>query len=64
MENLKKITEDVGGKHRFWFTTLEQVTPKTVLAKLIWQIATKDGQYALIDLPEPDSPPPQSGKTT
>ncbi|MDQ5853257.1 MAG: replication-relaxation family protein [Chloroflexota bacterium] len=39
LANLKRITEEAGGKQRFWFTTFEQVTYRTVLDTPIWQVA-------------------------
>ena len=47
LENLKRITEQAGGRGRFWFTTFDQVTPKTVLTKPIWHKAGQDGQFRL-----------------
>jgi hypothetical protein len=46
--NLQRITEEAEGKQRFWFTTLEQVTPETTLANSIWKVATKVGEYPLV----------------
>jgi hypothetical protein len=48
LANLKRITEQVGGRKRFWFTTLDQVTPNTVLTALIWQKAGSDGCFPLL----------------
>lgn len=39
MENLKEITERVGGKFRFWFTTFGQITTESILTAPIWQMA-------------------------
>lgn len=52
--NLKKITEEVGGKHRYWFTSIDRIfarkgEPLTkVLTEPIWEIATRNGQYPLL----------------
>ena len=46
--NLKAITEREGGKGKFWFTTLAQVTPETVLTMPIWQKAGSDELHSLI----------------
>lgn len=45
--NLKAITERVGGKSRFWFTTFEQVSAETVLTEPIWSVAGREGRYTL-----------------
>ena len=46
--NLKAITEREGGKGKFWFTTLDQVTPETVLTAPIWRKAGSDELHSLI----------------
>lgn len=54
LANLKKITEEVGGKHRYWFTSIDRIfarkgEPLTkVLTEPIWEIATRNGQYSLL----------------
>jgi hypothetical protein len=48
LANLKKITEEAGGKSRFWFTTFEQLTSDTALSQPIWQIAGREGEYSLV----------------
>lgn len=52
LANLKRITEQAGGRKRFWFTTLAQVTPATVLTTPIWHKAGQPGRFSL--LPPPD----------
>jgi hypothetical protein len=47
LKNLKAITEDAGGRKRFWFTTFERLTAASVLTEPIWHVATKDGLHAL-----------------
>lgn len=47
-ENLRRGTETTGGKQRFWFTTLEQVTPQAILTAPIWQVATMTDLQALV----------------
>lgn len=42
LENLKKATEQAGGKDLFWFTTLDQVSPTNVFFRPIWQLANDD----------------------
>jgi hypothetical protein len=49
LENLKAATETVGGKRRFWFTTLGRVTPETVLTAPIWLLASEDSARALVE---------------
>ncbi len=48
LENLKRITEQVGGRSRFWFTTFDQITPKTVLSEPIWYKAGQEGRFRLV----------------
>lgn len=48
LENLKHITEQAGGRDRFWFTTFDQLTPQTVLTEPIWQKAGAAGQFRLV----------------
>lgn len=47
LKHLKAITEKVGGKARFWFTTFDQIAPTTVLTTPIWHVAGKEGVYSL-----------------
>jgi hypothetical protein len=47
LQNLKAITERVGGKARFWFTTFEDVDPARVLTHPIWQVAGRQGTHTL-----------------
>jgi hypothetical protein len=47
LENLKRITEEAGGKSRFWFTTFDRIAPGTVLSQPIWQVAGREGEYSL-----------------
>ncbi len=48
--NLVKMTEENAGKQRFWYTTQEQISSKTVLTEPIWKVATKEGLSPLIRL--------------
>lgn len=48
LANLKGVTEKVGGKGRFWFTTFEKVQGADVLADPIWLKAGSAGLNALI----------------
>jgi hypothetical protein len=47
--NLKAITEEVGGKARFWFTTLEHIRTGDILTDPIWQVATRNTIHSLVD---------------
>lgn len=39
MINLKRATEEAGGRRRFWFSSLAEVIDENVLSANIWQIA-------------------------
>lgn len=47
--NLKRATEQVGGKRRFWFTTAKEISPESVLYQPIWLLATEDELRSLIE---------------
>ncbi len=47
LANLKRITEQAGGRGRFWFTTFDQVNPQTILTEPIWHKAGQDGRFRL-----------------
>jgi hypothetical protein len=47
--NLRRVTEEAEGKQRFWFTTLEQITPQTVIATPIWTVATMRALQPLVE---------------
>lgn len=49
LESLKQATENVGGDRLFWFSTLEALTPETVLDTPIWQIAGNQAMFQLIE---------------
>lgn len=49
LENLKKITEDAGGKRAFWFTTVKDVHSSSVLHAPLWYIAGETKQRSLIE---------------
>ncbi len=49
LENLKAATEAVGGKHRFWFAHLDEMTPESVLGQPLWSVAGEGQQRSLID---------------
>ncbi len=39
LTNLKRVTEEVGGRRRFWFGSLAEVATEDVLSAAIWQVA-------------------------
>lgn len=48
VKNLKQKTEEAGGKNLFWFTTFDQLTPKTALFDPLWLVAGQDEPQALV----------------
>jgi len=42
LANLKRITEQVGGQNRFWFTTKERIRNADILTDPIWNVADRD----------------------
>jgi hypothetical protein len=50
--NLKEAAEELNGKQRFWFTTLEQLQENSILFDPIWQVATQSEVRPLVDLSE------------
>lgn len=46
LENLKKATEQAGGKELFWFTTMDQVSPSNVFLGPIWRLANDEHDSA------------------
>lgn len=46
--NLYRVTEEAQGKQRYWFTTLNQVTPGSVLTESIWRVATNPVPQSLV----------------
>jgi hypothetical protein len=49
LESLKRVTEEAGGKQRFWFTTLDRIQPATVLTIPIWEVATNPTRQPLVE---------------
>ncbi len=47
--NLKVATEEAEGKQRFWFTALENVSPRTILDTPIWQVASRSDFQPLVE---------------
>jgi hypothetical protein len=48
LANLKAVTEKVGGKGRFWFTTFERVRNADMLTDPIWSKAGSGELFALV----------------
>lgn len=48
LQNLKQITEEAGGKARFWYATLKDVLDHDVLVDPIWQTAGQEGLRSLV----------------
>lgn len=49
LENLKRVTEEAGGKLRYWFSTLDQMCGKEMLTAPIWELATQNNRQPLVD---------------
>lgn len=49
LENLKRVTEEAGGKLRYWFSTLNQMQPELCLSAPIWELATQTRPQPLVD---------------
>lgn len=48
LENLRAITEEAGGKNRFWFTTFEQLADLHLLSEQIWSVAGQHEPLSLV----------------
>ena len=48
LANLKHLTEQAGGKQRFWFTTFERLSPQHVLDHPVWELAGGQGVQPLL----------------
>jgi hypothetical protein len=48
LENIKKATEEIGGKKMFHFTTFENLSPETALTAPIWHVATAKELTSLV----------------
>lgn len=47
LSNLKRITEEAGGKARFWFSTYERIRGGDILTDSLWSVAARDGSFCL-----------------
>lgn len=50
LQNLREVTEAAGGRNRFWFAVLPELTPENIIDKPIWQVAGREGLSTLIEL--------------
>jgi protein involved in plasmid replication-relaxation len=48
MQNLRQVTESVGGGAQFWFTTLSLLNPGSVLFTPIWSVAGAKAKRSLL----------------
>ena len=48
LQNLKEVTEEAGGKKRFWFTTADKITPASIFTEAIWQVASSDDFFTFV----------------
>jgi hypothetical protein len=48
LAHLKEITEGVGGKSRFWFSTFERLAQGNILNDVLWSVATKPERFPLM----------------
>lgn len=53
LRSLKAVTRKVGGDRKYWFTTIDRVTPETILTEAIWQQLDGDALLPLIDVASP-----------
>ena len=48
LRNLQRTTETAGGRERFWFGILSELTPENILSGQVWSIAGHDEKFPLI----------------
>jgi hypothetical protein len=48
LANLKRATEQAGGREMFWFTTVAEAQPEGMVGKPIWQVAGQEELQTLI----------------
>jgi hypothetical protein len=51
LANLKAKTEEAGGNGSFYFTTFDEVSEETVLARPIWQLAGSNKLFSIATMP-------------
>jgi protein involved in plasmid replication-relaxation len=49
LANLRQVVERTGGRNRFWLTTLAACRTADPLTDAIWEVATREGHFALIE---------------
>lgn len=49
LANLKRATEEVGGRARFWFATLDDLHAEDLLTYPMWQVAGREGLHRLFE---------------
>jgi Replication-relaxation len=50
LANLKRITEEAGGKERFWFTCLSRLEGVDILTEPLWSVATSEERRSIIEM--------------
>ncbi len=63
LANLKAITEESGGKARFWFTTIARIKAGDILTDPLWWVATRNTIHALVETRN-DKPPGLAAKVS
>ncbi len=48
-DNLKALTEKVGGRNRFWFSHIKEIDPTTILTGKLWRVATRDELQSIFE---------------
>jgi hypothetical protein len=49
LENLKSVTEEGGGRGRFWFGLASELDAERVLSAPVWQVAGREVPAVLIE---------------
>lgn len=49
LARMKRWTEAEGGRSLFWFASLDALAPMSILEARIWQVAGRDGRFALLN---------------
>jgi hypothetical protein len=50
LQSLRQVTEEAGGRNRFWFAVLSELTSENIIDKPVWQVAGREGLSTLIEL--------------
>jgi hypothetical protein len=51
LANLKRATEEAGGRHRFWFSNLAKIAHEDVLSAAIWKVAGSSELFPILQQP-------------